>query len=181
MEEPELNLKDQAVEAILFLKGEAVSLDELSAVLETDREVIEQSLQALEERLKFRGGLALIRSGDTALLSTNPELGSLIEKVLRYELQKDIGKAGREALAIVLYYHPIAKREIDHIRGVNSASILRTLAIRGLIEKQSSKTGLSVYYSPTVDLLAHLGVGRPEELPEYETTQARMKKLFAEK
>ena len=169
---------DKKIEAILYLKGEAVAIEDLARILEVSDHEIQESLSVLESRLRQTSGLALIRDHNSVLLASAPELSQLIEQVMRYELQKDIGKAGRETLAIILYYHPIAKRDIDYIRGVNSATILRSLAIRGLIEKRVADNGVAVYYQPTVDLLAHLGVSNAKQLPEFEEHKTQIEKLF---
>ncbi|MDO8424244.1 MAG: hypothetical protein Q7S54_01370, partial [bacterium] len=53
---------------------------------------------------------------------------------------------------------------------VNSGFILRSLLVRGLIERTDSLSGERSYsYKPTLKLLEYLGVTRREELPEFES------------
>ena len=108
-----------------------------------------------------------MRNGDEATLGTVPEMGALIESLLKEELVKDLGKAGLETLAIVLYRSPITRTEINYIRGVNSNYILRNLLVRGLIEKDEHSTARSTMYKPTFELLSYMGVSKVEDLPEY--------------
>ncbi|MDE2188364.1 MAG: SMC-Scp complex subunit ScpB, partial [Patescibacteria group bacterium] len=55
------------------------------------------------------------------------------------------------------------------IRGVNSQFILRNLLIRGLIERvENPADARSFLYKTTLDLLAHLGISKIDDLPEYE-------------
>ena len=106
------------------------------------------------------------------LLGTAPELSPTIEKMTKEELMGDLGKATLETLSIILYQGPIVKSRIDYIRGVNSSFILRNLLIRGLIERREHPEDKRTFlYSPTFDLLTHLGISRVEDLPEYGTAR----------
>jgi segregation and condensation protein B len=78
----------------------------------------------------------------------------------------------------VLYHGPISRREIDYVRGVNSAFILRNLLVRGLVEKTDAKEGeRSFTYKPTLELLSHLGVTKIEEFPEYEQVKNELREF----
>jgi len=158
---------DSQIEAALFWRGEPITIKKLSAFVEKSEEEVLASLNILEERLK-NGGLRLIRRDDEVMISTAPSASSLIEKMTKEELVRDLGKAGLETLSIVLYKGPVARREIDYIRGVNSTFILRNLQIRGLVEKVTNKDDQrSFLYKPTFELLSFLGVSKIEDLPEY--------------
>lgn len=96
------------------------------------------------------------------------DTSALIEKLRKDELVRDLGKAGLETLSIIIYKGPIARAEIDYIRGVQSTFIIRNLMIRGLIEKiPNPKDQRSFLYRPTFDLLSFLGVKSIEEMPEF--------------
>jgi segregation and condensation protein B len=81
------------------------------------------------------------------------------------EIRHDIGKAGAETLAIILYREPVTRAEIDRIRGVNSSFILRNLMVRGLIERKARRG--SQVYCITPQMLQHLGVSQKYDLPRY--------------
>ncbi|NTV44184.1 MAG: SMC-Scp complex subunit ScpB [Candidatus Yonathbacteria bacterium] len=157
---------DTRIEAILFFKGEPVSVDELSTLAGISPEETAQALTELGARLS--GGIRLMRQDDTVMLATAPEHADTIERLIKEDISKDLGKAGAETLATVLYMGPITRAGVDHVRGVNSSFILRNLAARGLVEKVSNPSdSRSVLYRPTLALLAHLGVASAEDLPEY--------------
>ncbi|MFQ5662143.1 MAG: SMC-Scp complex subunit ScpB [Candidatus Paceibacteria bacterium] len=168
------------IEALLFFKGEAMKVKELIKLLGVDKSIIENALIELKENLSERG-IQLIRKDDEVILATNPEMSDLIERIRKEELTKDIGKAGAETLSIILYKGPVARAEIDYIRGVNSTFILRNLLIRGLIEKISNpRDQRSFLYKPTLELLSFLGVKGIEELPEFDTVQSELKTFMQE-
>jgi segregation and condensation protein B len=156
------------IEALLFFKGEPVTLHFLAGALNVTEEEAREAVSTLESSLADRG-IILMQNGDEYMLGTAPAMGKLIEKLVKDELSRELGKAGLETLTIVLYRGPISRTEINYIRGVNSNYILRSLLVRGLIEKVE-QGGRSTVYRPTFDLLSLLGISKAEDLPGYEET-----------
>src|SRR4051812_45103329 len=108
-----------SIEAILFWKGEAVSIKKLASLLEKPEDEIRTGLAELEQKLEGRG-LQIVYKEDEVMLGTASELSPVIEKLTKEELMRDLGKAGLETLSIILYRGPVSRRDIDYIRGVNS-------------------------------------------------------------
>jgi len=145
----------------------------------SEKEVVEALLE-LKTLLKGRG-VQLMENGSEVLLATAPEMSELIENIRKEELTRDLGRAGAETLAIVLYQGASTRADIDYIRGVNSTFILRNLLIRGLLERISNpKDQRSFVYKPTFDLLAHLGVRTIEELPDYQAVRTELTSFVAD-
>ena len=169
---------DVQLEALLFIRGEPTSVKELARLTGAESTVVKESLTVLQERLSGRG-ITLIIHGDSAQLATAPALADFLEKVRKEELTKDLGRAGSETLAIILYKGPVTRTDIDYIRGVNSAYIVRNLLVRGLIERGiNPKDQRSYTYSPSLELLAYLGVTRVEDLPDFENVQQEIAKVL---
>lgn len=164
---------DKQIESILFFKGEAVSLKQLSSILERSIDEVKGSVEILRSDLQNRG-IRLISNGEKVMLGTSPEMHQVIEAIKKEELSKDLGKASLETLSIILYKGPVMKSEIDYIRGVNSASILRNLLVRGLIEKKSESGKRYFLYYPTFELISFMGISKLEELPEYKKVRQEM-------
>jgi segregation and condensation protein B len=170
----------QKIESLLFYKGEPVSFKELSSFLNVSEEIIRENLEGLRTKLQDRG-IRIVTTENTAELRTAPEEKDFIEKIRKDELSRDLGRAGSETLSIILYKSPVTRSEIDFIRGVNSTAIIRNLLIRGLIEKITNPEDQRSYiYQPTVELLAHLGITKVEELPDYERMQAEVERFQKE-
>ncbi|MES2436931.1 MAG: SMC-Scp complex subunit ScpB [Patescibacteria group bacterium] len=158
---------DAQIESLLFWKGEPMKLKKLAEILSKTEEEIVAALGELEHKIEGRG-VQLVRKDDEIMLGTRNEMGPIIEGLIKEELVKDLGKAGLETLSIILYRGPVARRDIDYIRGVNSNFILRNLLVRGLVEKVvHPEDQRSFIYKPTFQLLSHLGISTIEELPEY--------------
>jgi segregation and condensation protein B len=162
------------VEAVLFWKGEPVSIKKLSQIFSKTEEEISVAIKILEEKLVDRG-ITLIFKEDEVTLGTSKEVSEIIEKLTKEELVKDLGKAGLETLSIIIYQGPISRAEIDYIRGVQSNFILRNLMIRGLVEKVTNpKDQRSFLYKPTFEMLSYLGISKIEEMPEYIAAKAEI-------
>ncbi|MFA6797206.1 MAG: SMC-Scp complex subunit ScpB [Candidatus Paceibacterota bacterium] len=170
----ELNKLSNGIEAVLFWKGEPVSIKKLSQIFSKTEEEISNAVKQLEEKLVDRG-ITLIFKEDEVTLGTSKEVSEIIEKLTKEELVKDLGKAGLETLSIIIYQGPISRAEIDYIRGVQSNFILRNLMIRGLVEKVTNpKDQRSFLYKPTFEMLSYLGVSKIEEMPEYLAAKAEI-------
>lgn len=164
----------QKIEAILFYLAEPVEVSFLAKTLEVSKKEIESALDNLEESLKNRG-MRLVVHDDEVTLVTAPEFSEIIEKIVREERERDLGRAGIETLAIVAYKGPVSKKEIEYIRGVNSQWALRSLLLRGLIERQTSGSDERVgLYGITSDALRHLGLGKITDLPEYTEVKKQL-------
>lgn len=161
------------IEAVLFWKGEPVKIGDLAKLLDSDKKEITAALEKIEENLTGRG-ITLSRNGDEVMFYTAPEASDLMKKLSEEEMTRDISKAASEVLALIMYRGPISKRDIDYIRGVNSGYVIRNLMIRDLIERIEDKEGRSFQYQPTFELLAHIGVSKRENLPDFEKIGAEL-------
>jgi segregation and condensation protein B len=157
------------LEALLFFKGEPTPVKDIASSLSLSEADVAAAAEELRTQLEGQSrGIRLMKKDDAYMLATAPELSSKIEKLIRDELEKDLGRAGLETLAIVIYYGPVTRAKIDYICGVNSTFTLRQLFIRGLIERIDNLSDQrSFLYSPTFQLLSYLGVTDVSQLPEF--------------
>lgn len=177
------------IEAILFWRGEAMTIPELCRALKVPSGNLKRALQTLRENLHGRG-VSLIQTEDSFALATAGETHETIERLRKEELSRDLGKAALETLSIVLYKGKASRRDIEHIRGVNATAILRSLLIRGLIERKQSESddlsarspqaGRAFLYCPTVELLSLLGIHDVGELPEFAAVRAELEAAASE-
>lgn len=168
-----MELSDK-IEGVLFYKASPMKRSALCKLFDIDEAQLTTALSALTTRLSS-GATRLLQTENEVQLVTAPELDELIESIRKDEMRRDIGKAGAETLAIVLYKGPITRAEIDRIRGVNSSFILRNLLIRGLVERTQEKN--SSLFSVTPALLAHLGISNKTQLPQYASILDTLEKF----
>ena len=97
---------EQQIEGLLFYKATPMKFSQLKKIFTVSDEEVSTAIQTLKERLN--GGAVQLSMTETEVqLVTAPELDELIEGVRKDELKRDIGKAGAETLAIVLYKGPL--------------------------------------------------------------------------
>jgi segregation and condensation protein B len=164
------------IEALLFSRAEPWTVSELEKALVLPNDTIAEALAELETALTNRG-ICLVRVENTVSLGTHPDAHAVLEKLYKEELSKGLSKASIETLSIVMYGEQITRGKIDYIRGVNSGFILRSLLVRGLIERMPYPGDRKRFmYQPTIALLATLGVAKREELPDYARIHAELQK-----
>lgn len=169
------------LEAILFFKGGSMTVKELSAASKASLEEVTDALNVLHTSLEGRG-IRLVRERDSAGLATTPVAEEVIQTMRKEELEGPIGRAGLETLAVILYRGPLSRADIEYIRGVNASAILRTLMIRGLVERvDNPKDKRSFLYRASTELPAYLGVSQLSELPDFESVTNDLAAVFAER
>lgn len=168
------------IEAVLFVHGEPIKIKRLASLIKATESQLEKTLDTLKDKLQSEDrGLDLMRSKDEVQLVTTAELTDIVEKLTKEELDTKLTPAALETLSIIAYLGPCTRALIDYIRGVNSAFMLRSLMVRGLVERREDKEKTGGYiYQITFDFLKHMGVSTPEELPEYEKYAALSKTLI---
>ena len=160
-----------ALEALLFIHGEPLTYKKIQSVLGIEtREELEAHVAALAAQLaRDDRGLQLISDREKIQLATKPAFNNILEAFVKEEISEELSPASVEALAIISYLGPISRAKLEYLRGVNSSVILRSLMIRGLVERFPDPEHPSIFlYRPTFDLMKHLGVQEKEALPEYE-------------
>lgn len=158
------------LEALLFLSGEPVAESRLAELLEVGKSELRKEAAALAGRYAAQpdSGLMLIGHEGRFKLATKQELGPLVEAFTQSTLQGTLSKAALEVLSIIAYRAPIARSEIEAIRGVNCSYTLRSLLLRGLVDRLGNPADARGYlYRPTFAFLESLGLSRIEELPDY--------------
>ncbi len=164
------------IEAILFLSARPVSFSKLASLLAISEKEVSAGLAELAMRLNVaESGIQVVIAEKVAELGTNPALAELLTSLTKEESEAELTRPQLETLTIIAYRGPITRPEIEHIRGVNCAVILRNLLTRGLIVEKDSKTRLQSVYTLSTEMLRHLGVNAISELPDYESLHQNAK------
>ncbi len=154
------------IEAILFVSPEPLSADQIATILETTPRLVKKSLEELDHQYQERG-IRLQYHKSKIQITTAPEAGPVLEKMLELETTTTLSQAALETLSIIAYQQPITRPQIDSIRGVNSDAVLRTLLTKGLIDDvgRADGPGRPILYSTTPDFLKYFGLSSYDELP----------------
>lgn len=158
-----------AIECLLFVSSESLTVKVLCEILSLEPECIEQALQELEARLADQGGLQLVRIAGAYQLCTKPEYSDYCTTLLK-PARKKLSKAALETLAIIAYRQPCTVPEIEAVRGVSLGGIVRTLVERGLVREAGKKQapGRPTLYVTTEEFLQYFGLNELSELPDID-------------
>ncbi len=167
-----MNLISQ-LEAILFVASKPLSLKALVNATSTQKEDVEQAVQVLCEKFNTEtSGIHILESDGMFQMVTNPNAVQVVDAFIEKEIKSELTRAQLETLTVIAYRGPLTRPEIEQIRGVNCALILRNLLMRGLIDEKAESNDLIPSYILSVDALRVLGITTVRDLPEYETLHA---------
>lgn len=156
----------RAVEALLFVAAEPLSLEQLSQVTEADQEQLTAVMEQLSNDYAGRGLLLRQVAGGWQFV-TAAEFAPLIEKLYRPRYQQ-LSAAAMETLAIVAYKQPITRAEISAIRQVDCDSVIATLLEKRLIQETGrlAGAGRAILYGTSNEFLEFFGLNSVAELPQ---------------
>jgi segregation and condensation protein B len=171
------NNKLASLEALLFIHGEPLTYKKIGSVLNVSPGDLDALIEQLKEKLTAEDrGLQLVLDKEKIQLATKPQFNPILEGFVKEEISEDLSPASVEALSIIAYLGPISRARLEYLRGVNSIVILRSLMIRGLVERFPDPERSSGFlYRGTFDLMKHLGITEKTDLPDYEKFQELLK------
>ncbi len=165
-----MNAPDRRIEAVLYALARPLSEKELATYLELPQDEVKEAIVTLKQRLAdSQSGLQLVQQGNDVELVTQADLGEDVRRVLKQEASAELSKAALETLAILAYRGPLTRPEIEQVRGVQSALMLRNLMLRGLVEQHDEERLGQPTYRVTLNFFKQLGLDAAESLPDYET------------
>jgi segregation and condensation protein B len=161
-----------AVEAALFLADEPLAARKLAALAGlADGNQARAQVLRLQAMYAAEGSAFEVEeiAGGYQLL-TRAEFHPWLARLRSQGGEAPLSAAGRETLTIVAYRQPITRADIEAIRGVGAAEVLRQLMERGLIRLagRDDTLGRPALYETTRKFLLHFGLRSLRDLPPVE-------------
>lgn len=159
------------VEALIFVAEEPVTSKLLAEVLDESRESVQAAAEQLSSVYESReSGLRIREIAGGWQIATQIELHEEVRKFLRTRPSAKLSLASLETLAVIAYKQPVTVPEILEIRGVQSASAIKTLLDKRLIVAKGRKetVGRPMQYGTSKDFLFQFGLKDLSELPSIE-------------
>ncbi len=157
------------LESILFVASKPLAIRDIAKSTGEKEASIREALDTVKERYNRKdSGIQILEIGDTVQMGTNPACAQGISAFITDEISEELTRAQLETLTIVSYRGPITRAELEQIRGVNCAVIIRNLLMRGLIEEKEREHEMFPVYMLSMEAIQHLDIRSPKELPEYE-------------
>ncbi|MGM0670365.1 MAG: SMC-Scp complex subunit ScpB [Gemmatimonadota bacterium] len=162
----------QIVEAVLFASDAPLKAEEIARAdgsLDEDR--IEEAIQELRTLYdETERAFQIVELGEGYQILTRSEFAPYLERFDTVPRPSRLSGPALETLAIIAYRQPIGRIEMEYIRGVGSAGVIRTLQDRDLIRVVGRAEGLGrpLLYGTTQRFLEHFGFASLDELPRPE-------------
>jgi segregation and condensation protein B len=162
----------KVIESLLYMTDHALTPKEIIEVLDTKTWSVEEIKSIIAD---IGHGLDAAQSSLHVLevaggfqMATRSEFASWIRRLYRERLTVRLSSSALETLSIIAYKQPIARSEIEQIRGVEVTGVMETLLERRLIKVVGRKEtiGRPLLYGTTIEFLRHFGLKHLTELPD---------------
>jgi len=173
------------LEGLLFVVGdEGVTLKDICNTLEISENEAREILTAIKKEYENDNrGIKISFLGETFKLTTKKEHKEYYQKLVTTK-EAILSQSQLEVLAIIAYNEPITRIEIDEIRGISSAYIVKKLLSRDLIRVvgKSDLPGKPNLYRTTREFLDCFGLSSINDLPDLVLTKEdKEQNLFSKK
>lgn len=182
----------RVLNAIIFAAKEPVSIREIIKVLTEVAEggaegggaalgkpkesAVKAALDELHSEWEKRViGFHLTEVAGSYRFQSDPECGPWVRNLLNLGKPARLSRPALETLAIIAYRQPVARAEIEGVRGVAIDHILRLLMEMQLVKiiGRSNLPGRPLLYGTTALFLEHFGLKDVRELPGIEELARR--------
>ncbi|MEO8648214.1 MAG: SMC-Scp complex subunit ScpB [Acidobacteriota bacterium] len=159
------------VESLIFVADEPITIKLLGDVLDEDTEDVSSAVEELQREYEAReSGLQIREIAGGWQIATRAEFHDEVRRFLKTRPSAKLSLASLETLAVIAYKQPVTVPEILEIRGVQSASAIKTLLEKRLIVTKGHKetVGRPMQYGTSKDFLIQFGLIDLSELPSIE-------------
>jgi segregation and condensation protein B len=173
-----------AIEAIVYAAEEPVSVAQLATAVHAEKDAVRRALHELvaaydtDER-----GIGIREVAGGYKFYTKPQHHEAVRRFIK-SLQPPLrlSMPALETLAVIAYKQPVTVPEIQEIRGVQAAGVIKTLLERGMVTTAGRKEALGrpILYRTTKDFLMRFGLAGVEDLPSLKEFEALARAALGE-
>jgi segregation and condensation protein B len=162
------------IEALIFCSPKPIRKEEIKSCLDEmfDAQLEEDHILAALNELILRYehdefAFGLYEMGGGYQFLTKPAYQASIGILLKQQSKKRLSASALETLSIIAYRQPVAKSEIEQIRGVNCDYTVQKLLEKELIEikGKADTVGRPLLYGTTEKFMEYFGINSLQDLP----------------
>ena len=176
------------IESLLYISKEPLTVDKVTTVLAgPPKVVVNNAIRALQHDYAQEGrGLHIVEIAGGFCMTTRPDCAPWITRFQKVKASAKVSRSAMETLAIIAYKQPIVRADIEHIRGVETSGVLRTLLDQKLIRMVGRKDvpGRPIMYGTGRIFLQRFGLRDLRDLPPLrefkDLGQGESQDLFSE-
>ncbi len=157
------------IESLLYVSQEPLTVEKVTSVLAgPPKVVIHNAMRALQHDYDQDGrGLHIVEVAGGFSMVTRPDCAPWITRLHKVKASAKVSRSALETLAIIAYKQPMVRADIEHIRGVETSGVLRTLLDQKLIRMVGRKDipGRPIMYGTSKVFLQRFGLRDLRDLP----------------
>jgi segregation and condensation protein B len=172
------------IEALIYVAEEPLTVAQIATALSQPAERVQEMIaQLAAEFEKPEHGVAVREVAGGYKIATKAEHHEAVRafaKSLKPPLKLSL--AALETLAVIAYKQPVTVPEIQEIRGVQGAGVVKTLLDRKLVVPAGRKNvvGKPILYKTTKEFLIQFGLKDLSELPSLKEFEEIRRMAFAD-
>ncbi|HVN09053.1 MAG TPA: SMC-Scp complex subunit ScpB [Patescibacteria group bacterium] len=173
-----------AIEAIVYAAEEPVTVQQIASAVHGERDAVRRALRELIAAYETdERGIGIREVAGGYKFYTKPQHHEAVRRFIK-SLQPPLrlSMPALETLAVIAYKQPVTLPEIQEIRGVQAAGVIKTLLERGMITTAGRKEALGrpILYRTTKDFLMRFGLAGVEDLPSLKEFEALARAALGE-
>ena len=161
------------LEAALLISEGASPAKKLAQIARLiDVREVQQLIQVLNDGYdRTRSAFRIEQTAAGYMLMTRASLSPWLDRLHNRQAEMKLSAPMMETLTIVAYQQPVTRADVEAIRGVQSAEMIRQLMDRGLLRigGEDDSLGRPFLYETTRQFLSMFGLRKLEDLPNYGT------------
>ena len=161
------------LEAALLIADGAVPARKLAQVARLiDVKEVQQFVQVLNDSYdRTRSAFRIEQTAAGYVLMTRAALSPWLDRLHNRQAEMKLSSPMMETLTIIAYQQPVTRADVEAIRGVQAAEMIRQLMDRSLVRigGEDDSLGRPFLYLTTRQFLTLFGLHRLEDLPNYAT------------
>lgn len=161
--------KKGILEGLLFVVGEdGLTIEQITSILDINTIEATNLLKELKKDYEDdTRGIRIDFLGNRFKLTTKFEHKMYYQKLIEQKDTNILSQQALETLAIIAYNEPVTRLQVDAIRGVATAQMIRKLVAKGFVKEvgRSQDLGRPILYETTSEFLDYFGLATIDDLP----------------
>ena len=165
------------IEAILFAHGEPIEAEKLCAAAGIEEDTLIKLIQLLGDRYESEASaLTVMKLGNSYQLAVKADFIDYVRAALETKKNTPLSPAAMEVLTIIAYNQPVTKGFVEHIRGIDSSSVVNSLVEKNLLEEAGrlDVPGKPIAYRTTPAFLRCFQLTSIDDLPPLPNSEGQV-------
>ena len=160
---------EKIIEALLFASPEPLTQKKINTIFDADPPDLDKYTEKLKKKYqKNDNAFEILNVAGGYQIRTRSEYDFFIRRLIIKSGQFYLSQAALESLSIIAYKQPISRLNVEGIRGVDCAGVLKTLLKKSLIKisGREDSPGRPLIYKTTDNFLKSFGLNKLSDLPK---------------